>query len=100
MEVLLLAIASVVMVITFVFGWIAMAFASLPGSHLSYEWHARSIRGLFYTYPAVGLFALSQLLSQAYPLSLIWCLLPCLPVLLVYIIFKVHAFLLRKRRCS
>lgn len=78
-----------------VFGWIAMVFASLPGSSLSMSWHARCVRGLFYIYPAFVLLALYGLNRHA-PISgwgFLWSLLPLLPVALVWLIFKIYEWM-------
>lgn len=87
MDVFLYGAAVLVTLAIGVFGWIALAFASLPGSSISHAWHARTIRGLFYTYPGVVVGSLSLLDSSDW--SLLLCLAPVIPVFLVYLIFKI-----------
>ena len=86
MDVFLYGAAALVTLLLSIFGWIALAFASLPGSSISHAWHARAIRGLFYTYPVTVLSAVFFLEKSGW--GLLWCFAPGVPVVLVYLIFK------------
>ncbi len=92
---MLVIIAQLVTLVLGVFGWIAMMFASLPGSSLSMSWHARCVRGLFYTYPVFVLLALYGLNRHASISNwgFLWALLPLLPIALVVLIFKLYEWM-------
>lgn len=95
---MLVVIAQLMTLVFGLFGWIAVMFASLPGSSLSMSWHARCIRGVFYTYPAVVLLALYLL--RTYGPDSVWAfaavLIPLLPVVLVWLIFKLYEWIERR----
>lgn len=86
MEAILHSVAVLVALLSGVLVWIALAFASLPGSSISFAWYARAIRGLFYSQPMVIAATLFLLDERGW--GLFWCFLPVVPAFLVFLIFK------------
>ena len=90
MREVIVAVVVMIMSVTSFFGWFAMMFASLPGAEVSYTLSMRIVRGLFYIYPIISMlsiFFLYKQLGVTY-YALLWCLVPLIPIALVWIIFS------------
>jgi len=79
-------------VISGIFTWIALMFASLPGAETSYSLKMRIVRGLFYFHPFWVVLSYYYIHNYAHENSyaLLWCAAPFLTVAITWFIFSLN----------